>query len=714
MTPERWARLKSVFDQALAVEAGERREFVRAVCVGDVELERSLAGLLHHHEAASSVLAGPMLTPERMAEIVSSGTRTFVPGELIAGRFRIRQFLAEGGMGEVYSAEDLELNEAVALKTIRPLLAGDDKVLARFKQEIQLARKVTHRNVSRVFDLFRHEVDLDGQRRTIVFLSMELLHGETLAERIHRVGPLRLADAQNVAAQLIAGLEAAHAAGIVHRDFKSGNVVLVREAEGGEGSGERAVIMDFGLAGTRSSLGERDRVGLTGTPAYMAPEQVTNGEITPATDIYSLGVVLFETMSGTVPFKGDTPVETAQLRLCQDAPRLRDAAPGAPLPWERTVLACMERDPARRPASAGEVAARLTGRYERRRNLRVLTAGICVLGLTAGAVYWARLPHRPNVAALAAADSARVKLENVTQAGFLEAIGDYRRAIQLDPKWAQAWAELAYTYAAAANTKQVPAATASVEARTAALQAIRLDGRSARAFGALGWVQSLDFDEWPKAEANLRRALALNSGDAQVHYWLGVHLRKKGRFADAEAEDRQALTLSHQADPAIWFELAFLYWTSGELDRMDGFMKELLVAYPNFGSTRYLHARLLKEQGRFEEALVELRFCESLQFTPVTVLAERASVEAYRGDAAGARADLRQLQEASKTQPVDGLLMAGVYAKLGDFDSAFELLEGAYARRDNTLLSAATSPVLKPLRGDPRFAALLRRLHFES
>jgi tetratricopeptide (TPR) repeat protein len=146
---------------------------------------------------------------------------------------------------------------------------------------------------------------------------------------------------------------------------------------------------------------------------------------------------------------------------------------------------------------------------------------------------------------------------------------------------------------------------------------------------------------------------------------------------------------------------------------MDEFMKDLLVAYPNFGSTRYLHARLLKEQGKFDEALAELRFSESLQFTAVTLLAERASVAAYRGNAAEARADLQRLKEASRTQPVDGLLMAGVYAKLGDFDSAFDLLEGAYARRDSTLLSAATSPVLKALRGDSRFAALLRRLHFE-
>ena len=310
------------------------------------------------------------------------------------------------------------------------------------------------------------------------------------------------------------------------------------------------------------------------------------------------------------------------------------------------------------------------------------------------------------------ADRARVKLRNRTGAGFRDAIADYRRATELDPYWAQPWAEMAYAYADGANTQQLAAATARVEARAAALKAIQLDDGSAKAYGALGWVQSLDYDEWPAAEATLRRAIALESNDAQVRYWLGVHLRKKGRFDDAEAEGREALELSRQSDPAIWCELAFLYWTSGRLDRMEELMNQLLVAHPNFGLTRYLHARLLKEQGKFDEALAELAFSERLQWATVTVDAERASIEAYRGDQSAARAHLARLTEIAERQPVDTLLIAGVYARLGDVDAAFAWLERGYARRDNTLLSIATSPVLKPLRGDSRFTDLLRRLHY--
>jgi tetratricopeptide (TPR) repeat protein len=191
-----------------------------------------------------------------------------------------------------------------------------------------------------------------------------------------------------------------------------------------------------------------------------------------------------------------------------------------------------------------------------------------------------------------------------------------------------------------------------------------------------------------------------------------VHLRKKGRFVEAEAQDMEARMLSHQADPSIWCELAFLYWTAGRLDRMETFMKELLVAYPNFGFARFLHARLLKEKGRYDDALEELGFSQRLQYSGVTVVAEKASVEAYRGDSRTALKYLGDLRKIAQTQPVDNLLVAGVYAKLNDYESAFKWLDFAYAQRDSTLLSAATSPVLLPIRRDPRFIDLLRRLHF--
>jgi tetratricopeptide (TPR) repeat protein len=711
VTPERWVQLRSLFDQALAVDAPGRQAFVFSMCGGDAQLERSLIALLDYHDRSGITLDGPQLPTNLLAEIVAADLRAFAPGDIVAARFRVERFIAEGGMGEVYDAADLELSERVALKTIRPMLAGEEAVLTRFKQEILLARRVTHRNVSRVYDLFRHERG-DGSR-AVVFLSMELLEGETLAQRIRRVGPLPPSEALAIALQLTSGLEAAHAVGIIHRDFTSGNVVLAPESDGAPG--ERAVVMDFGLAATLRTVQEDQGRGnfAAGTPAYMAPEQVENSCITAAADIYALGVVLFEMIAGHVPFRATSPLATAQLRLHREAPSLKSVAPAVSRDWDRSVRACLQRDPQRRPPSPAAVADLLTGRARRRRTGYAVVALLGAALLSAGAWRWTHLPYRPAPAAQMALDTAMVKRANVTNNGFASSISDFKRAIALDPNWGRPWAELAYTFAAGANTQQIPAAVASPEARAAALQAIRRDARSAKAFGALGWVQSLDLDDWPNAESNLRRATTLDPDDAQLHYWLSVHLRKTGKFADAEREVRAAMALSHQREPLYWWELAFLYWTSNQLDRMDAFMRELLIAYPNFGFTRFLNARLLKEEGRYDDALNELRFSEALQYAPVTVEVERASIDAYRGQVDAARIRLDRLREMSRKQPVDTLLIAGVYARLGDANAAFDWLEEGYARRDSTVLSIATSPLLTPLHSDIRFARLMERLHFK-
>jgi eukaryotic-like serine/threonine-protein kinase len=226
---------------------------------------------------------------------VDNGYR-FRPGELVCGRFHIIRFISRGGMGELYQAEDLELHEVVALKTIRPEIAADDRVNQRFRREVQLARKITHPNICRIFDLFQHEPAAgDGEVSTpIVFVTMELLEGETLAELLKREGRLTVEQALPVASQMAGALAAAHAAGIVHRDFKSNNVMILKaERPGGP---PRVVVTDFGIAyklsdtthGAGASLSVAGEI--MGTPDYMAPEQIQGGAITPATDIYALGM----------------------------------------------------------------------------------------------------------------------------------------------------------------------------------------------------------------------------------------------------------------------------------------------------------------------------------------------------------------------------------------------------------------------------------------
>jgi eukaryotic-like serine/threonine-protein kinase len=284
------------------------------------------------------------------------------PGDVLAGRFRVVRFLAQGGTGEVYEACDLELGTSIAVKTIRPYIAGDPQSAERFRREVLLARQVTHPNVCRLFDLFRQT---DGVAKPpgsgagdLLFLSMELLTGETLAARLKQ-GRMSTREALPLIEQMAAGLSAAHGVGIVHRDFKSGNVMLVPTGSGSF----RAVVIDFGLA--RSAQAGLDSLtgsgGMVGTWAYMAPEQVAGEEISRAADIYALGVVMYEMVTGTRPFQGDLPITVAVKRLQERPPSPRAHVPNLDGRWERAILRCLERRPEDRFASAEEVVRAVMG-----------------------------------------------------------------------------------------------------------------------------------------------------------------------------------------------------------------------------------------------------------------------------------------------------------------------------------------------------------------
>ncbi len=288
---------------------------------------------------------------------------TFARGQVIQDRFKILRFIAKGGAGEVYEAQDLELRCPVALKVARPEIANNENAIERFRREIALARQVTHPNVCRIFDVFRHELPPgnagEGPRQTL-FLTMELLSGESLAARIHRLGPLTTDDALPLIEGMVAGLEAAHKVGVIHRDFKSANVVLVEDADG-----PRAVITDFGLA--RGLLPDNSDPDITvsgtvvGTPNYMSPEQLTGGKITPKVDMYALGVVIYEMVTGKRPFRGETDLSTAVKRLTESPPSPRLHTPDLDGNWERTILRCLEREAEDRFPDLESVTRALSG-----------------------------------------------------------------------------------------------------------------------------------------------------------------------------------------------------------------------------------------------------------------------------------------------------------------------------------------------------------------
>lgn len=420
VTPENWERLKILFDEAVALPPARRADFVQNVCVADEESGRALKELLSSAEKSGS-LDRPLVDFHRslklsaFAATAGSGERTTAarfspPEQVLAERYRLIRHVGKGGMGDVYEAEDTRLRQRVALKTIRTEIADDPVALGRFKSEIVMARLVTHPNVCRIHGL---EVHKGADGKEMLFLTMEFLEGETLASRLKR-GRMEMSEALPLIAGMAEGLSAAHKAGVIHRDFKSANVMLVT----GEG-GTRAVIADFGLARPSSASAERTALtrtgGVAGTPLYMAPEQINGQTLTPAADIYALGVVVYEMVTGRPPFTGESEWAIILQHLNDAPPSPRTFAPNLDERWETAILRCLRKAPEERFQSAEEVESALASGTKgvlvevqaprRGRVLTLATAVLCLV-LLAGAVWmyreriFVRTPSQQRVAVL--------------------------------------------------------------------------------------------------------------------------------------------------------------------------------------------------------------------------------------------------------------------------------------------------------------------------
>lgn len=269
-------------------------------------------------------------------EVSASGVQ---PGNVLAGRYEILQLLGEGGMGAVYKARDRELDRLVALKVIRPELTGRPEILQRFKQELILARQVTHKNVNRIFDL--------GEGNSTKFITMEYVDGQNLKMLLEQRGTFSPEEAAVIIKQICRALEAAHSEGIVHRDLKPHNIMVDKQ--------NRVSVMDFGLAHSMELTGFTQTGALLGTPEYMSPEQAKGEKVDQRSDLFALGIIFYELLTGDSPYKADTPYATLLKRTQEKSPPPCKLNPRIPQFLSDVVVKCLQIDPRLRYQSAQEI-----------------------------------------------------------------------------------------------------------------------------------------------------------------------------------------------------------------------------------------------------------------------------------------------------------------------------------------------------------------------
>src|SRR5438132_4609532 len=346
MKPERWQQVDELYHAALERPAESRADFLRSACGDDEELRDEVESLLGFKSKAEDFIEKPAL--EIAAKAVAADSGTSVIGKQI-GNYQIISLLGQGGMGEVYLAQDTRIGRKVAIKFLPEYLAADERARKRLVKEAQAAAKLEHPNICGI-----HEV---GEENGRSFIVMQYIEGETLDNRIKRK-PLELSESLSIATQIADALAEAHAHGMIHRDIKPSNIMITPRG--------KVKVLDFGLAKVMSGDGFVDTEAETamlltqtgvvmGTAPYMSPEQLRAEPLDGRSDIFSYGTVLYEIISGQAPFKARSLAELTSVILMRDPPPLRADASAMPAGLDRLILKCLQKEPARRYQTMGEL-----------------------------------------------------------------------------------------------------------------------------------------------------------------------------------------------------------------------------------------------------------------------------------------------------------------------------------------------------------------------
>ena len=673
----RWTTVKSIHQSALDLDPSARAAFVDASCGGDEALRREVESLLTYASEAESFLERPAV------DIAPTPPGESHEARLVGGtisHYQVLSLLGAGGMGAVYLARDPRLDRTVALKILPGELAADADRMRRFTREAKAASALNHPNVATIHDV--------GESDGISFIVMEHVEGETLLARIgRRMTPREVVD---IAVQAADALDLAHAKGITHRDIKPANLMLTHRGV--------VKVLDFGVAKVARSdestlngdwtVEPVTAVGsVVGSGPYMSPEQIVGGDVDSRSDVFSLGVVIYQMATGQLPFSGSTRAEMKD-RILHAAPdTMMRLNPDTPLELERITLKCLDKRTDDRYQSARELLSDLWP-LKRRLDANVARA----MPDAARLELLRRSGSHPGAAAVAPAvadDAAITDVPRASEASELvargwahlrsasfseisDAVSAFQAATVIDPTYAAAYAGLAHAKIDQANDRHV-LVEAFGDAKAAALRAVALDHESADAQAALGLVMLVAEWDWIAAERSFQRALAINPNHAEayLHYGTlmealgdlerGFQLKLKGLECDSTS------ALAHvQIAGSFWFQRRYddvIVWANKALDRNP----QHLVARQELAAAYW-------KMGDLERARKLLADCVQL--------------------------DLGN----------EGLFLAVQCAQAGDLDSAFEHLQRLIDTRDFAVIHLAVAPEWDSLRADPRFNECLARM----
>jgi serine/threonine-protein kinase len=740
------------------------------------------------------------------------------PGKKLA-HYRLVEKIGEGGMGEVWKARDEHLDRDTAVKVLARDALLDTSARQRFRREAHVLSRLSHPGVATIFDFDTQ----DG----VDFLVMEYVPGGTLESRL-RQGALGLGEVFRLGAEIGDALEDAHRRGFLHRDLKAGNVVLTETGQ--------PKLLDFGIArllhASPAATVVTDPGSVLGSLPYMAPEQLLGEADDVRTDVYSLGVLLFEMTTGQRPFRKDRNEALMFEILTNAPPSARVLRPEVPVELDRLIAACLSKEPARRPDSAGTVTRALRRIAEAARSgataepageaihsLAVLPLenvsrdpaqeyfadgmtealisdlariqALRVISRTSAMKYKGATKALPDIArelnvdailegsALLVGNRVRISVRLVSarsdetlwadryDRGLEDVLGlqsdvaekvakeiaiqvtpqeatqlaqrpaviaeahveylkgrhalaaaspqavelslrHFRRALELDPGFAPAWAGMSDAHRYRAARGMAPPAEASAESEAAARKALELDDSLAEAHAALGAARSGRLD-LAGGMRSLRRAIELNPGQALAYYWLGRDLYCSARHAEAQEAMLKALSL----DPLsmiIHTAVGDAYYYAREYDKSVVYYRMAIELDPRFDGAHTDLARSLEALGRFDEAQAQYEEGRRLAGGVAGPSFGLAHLEASRGNTGEARRLLAELTAARAERVVSAWGIAALHACLGDVDEAFRWLDTAVEEQATGLIFLRVHPRLDRIRDDARFPALLRRV----